>query len=295
MPISNEAKKALTRYNQLIKTTGKRYGSKFTKKTKSKTTKKYITRSQVKKMIDAKHDPEYIKYPIGGAFNTSTIGTNSQVKHIVTDATFRINSRWQTYAFQLPKGDNPQNSAQVYGNRRDPTILLKRIAMYMTISSNQLDTYVKYIIVETTADSEATYQAALEKQQISALPMSYVTPLQQRILQNSEEIARRYKVVFSKTILIKGNGIDAKNRNSNPSTRKIQYSKKFGKNGRKIRFNSRTATDGTEKVYYLSIAAVLTDGSIIDGPTSDESLANQGVQTVYWDNIGDPEGFEPVP
>lgn len=293
MPPSKSAKKALNSYISQVKKLGKKYGQNIStaakKKKTTKTTgkKKYVTRNQVKRMINAEHDMEYYKTPIGGAFQTYTIGSNTQMKMVNLDPAFKLSSKWQTYRFELPpKTGAFINGVNAFGNSRTDIISLKKIAFYATLLASVQEIYVKYIIVETTLDSENDYQALLEKQLISVHPLSFVTVGQQRIIQNQEEVARKYKVIHSRTIklpVLYTITTAGEMPTGNQEARKIQWSKTFGQNGKKVRFNGAAATDGDSKIYYLSIASVKANGDLM----SANQVGIFGVQTCYFNNIQD--------
>lgn len=281
-----------------------KYGYKITKKkkpvrkkktqTKSKPRKKYVTYGQVKTMINANKSPEYLKQAIG-LFQDATIGTQHFFKTINVGGTTDNNifTNYKVYKINMPV-ELAQATNLNYGNGRNLEISLKRMAVNFKIQHNIDHTILfKYAIIELKGSNTGDYAnflTELENNRILNIPGSYITPNQNRVKQSKTAYVGQYKILKQRTLTISP-PLDTQNELNSIETTSVNWSKKFGKNGIKVKFNKDNHTDaiGSLYQYILVMIAVRNDGQLINSATSNAVVSVFGTRTVYWENIEDAD------
>lgn len=265
------------------------------------------TIGQVKRLIAKDQDPEYLKVAIGCQFENANIGTGATAQincfRMNQQEAFNTTSIWSESLLEFPTATTQviANGAtgQRYGNKRTDLISLKKGILRLNFQKSvNHDVFVKVVVFSTTrptaasqTDADEDRKNALRSGCIATLPLSVTTVYQNRKEQGNEVNASfaqtNIRIEYKKTLLLKTPLDNPAGADKNPNRMvRIQWVKKFGKNGKKVNFlSTNTQSQSNLRQYYLIVASVRANGTQTTVSTGAAAIERTGIWTTYWENI----------
>lgn len=279
----------------------RRKGTKRAKRTRTTRKQKQLTRSDVLSIIKSKQDPKYLKYPIAGSeLNVDTAGTLSNIRVVkLADGQTGLQFTQHTVSYwKLPQQTAFKDSSSFYGDGRqgasiqgfsqDDEINLSKLTARLEIKSpTRHEVMLCYWIIHVPSMLSGEFINALEANQIIVQYKSYLTVHQQQNEQDEQSISNKYRIIQRGKRLIKAydsaaaDGTDYNNREFSS----INLSITFGKNGKKVRFDSDTDEQGDIGIYFLVIQATLPNGTTISQASNQDCPTIHGLMTTYFTDI----------